>query len=151
VGLVLSTTYLGATLLIQSQVAGVARASLATAGIDASRTLVAPLPMSLLWRVVALDGDRYHVGWRSVLDDEPTVSFTAYERGARPPGGTDAWPTLARLDWFTDGFVRLREREGTLIATDLRLGTESGYVFAFVVDEHALDEEEGREMNGGER
>ena len=135
IGLASSTAYLALTLLLQAHVTDIARASLAAEGLDASRLLVAPLPLSVLWRVVALDDGVYREGWRSLLDDEATMRFAAYERQDAPLGAAEGFPPLRQLTWFADGFVRTRERDGELVATDLRMGAESNYVFSFVVGE----------------
>ena len=49
-------------------------------------------------------------------------------------------PALASLDWFTNGFMRLEEIDGRLVATDLRLkkGTR-GYRFKFALAEKDTD------------
>ena len=81
IGIAASTAYLALTLAVQAHVTSVARESLAAEGAEAARLLVAPLPMSILWRVVALDGGVYREGWCSVLDDAPRMRFAAHERG----------------------------------------------------------------------
>ena len=135
VGLALSTAYLALTLVVQAHVERVARRSLAAGGIGEAPLVAVPLPLSVLWRVVALDGDRYLEGWRSLLDGAEAMTFEAHERGVEPLGAITASPAFARLLWFTDGFVRVRERGDELVVTDLRMGAESNYVFSFAVGE----------------
>jgi len=134
-GLALATSYLGVTLVVQAQVTEIARASLVERGHDAERLVVAPLPMSLLWRVVALDGDTYREGWRSLLDDAPAMRFTERDRGTGLLAAVGDDPSVQRLRWFTDGFVRARASDETLVLTDLRMGAEANYVFSFEVGE----------------
>lgn len=44
---------------------------------------------------------------------------------------------VARLQWFNRGFMKAEQRDGALVLTDLRMGSEPDYVFAFVVAERA--------------
>lgn len=65
IGLLLSTAYLGWGVVAQQQVERSARAALAAQGLPAEQLLVQPTIFnSLLWRVVVLDGERYHEGFR---------------------------------------------------------------------------------------
>jgi len=142
IGLALSTGYLGLTLLVQDRVEDIVRASLASGGgtteaaADGSaRWLVAPLPLSLLWRVVAVEGDTYAEGWYSLLDEERKIDLTTHERGGALLEASEGFAQAERLRWFTGGFVRARERDGELVMTDLRIGAEASYVFAFALGE----------------
>ena len=102
------------------------------------RLLVAPFPFSLLWRIVATDedGEVYREGWYSLLDESRTVRFTEHEIGRELLDALAGDRRAERLVWFTDGFVRARERDdGELALTDLRIGAESGYIFSFTVAE----------------
>ena len=141
VGLLLSTLWIGVTLLSQAHAAGVAREALAALPEEdwdeRARLLVAPFPFALLWRVVALDADgsHYREGWYSLLDGERGMRFAAYPTGADALGAFADDRRVRRLRWFTDGLVRARAGDGELRLTDLRIGAEIGYVFSFVVAE----------------
>ncbi|MFN7725901.1 MAG: metal-dependent hydrolase [Rubrivivax sp.] len=133
-GLVLSTAYLGWGVAAQQHVTSVARAALAAQGIVTERVLVTPAPLNtLLWRVVAVQGDSYHEGFRSVLDRGPAMVFDRFDRG------THLWPAVQGLDGaqriaaFSHGFWALDAREGRLHITDLRMGQEPAYVFRFAL------------------
>jgi inner membrane protein len=133
-GLVLSTAYLGWSMVAQQHVKGIAAQALSQQSIRADRLLVTPAPFNtVLWRVVAVEGDRYHEGFWSFMDGSPDISFDRFPRGLalsqRAPG--DA--SVARIARFSDGFYRLRQRQGYLSIADLRMGQEPGYVFEFDV------------------
>jgi hypothetical protein len=105
---VLSTAYLAWGVWAQQQVTGVARAALAAQGIVAERLLVTPAPLNtLLWRVVAVQGDVYHEGFRSLRDSGPGMVFDRFDRG------TALWPAVQGLDGaqriaaFSHGFYAL--------------------------------------------
>jgi len=138
VGLVLSTAYLGWGVWAQQHVTGVARAALAAQGIVADRLLVTPAPLNtLLWRVVAVQGDAYHEGFRSLLDTGPAMVFDRFDRG------TALWPAVQALDGaqriaaFSHGFWALDARDSgqgsRLHITDLRMGQEPAFVFRFAL------------------
>jgi inner membrane protein len=108
-GLVLSTAYLGWGLWAQQQVASVARQALAA------------------------QGDRYHEGFRSLLDRGPGMQFDRFDRG------TALWPAVQGIDGvqriaaFSHGFWALDVHADQLHITDLRMGQEPAYVFRFAV------------------
>jgi inner membrane protein len=129
---------LGVTL--QEQVERQARSSLAAQGIRAERVLVTPAPFSmLLWRVVAMEGDRYHEGFHGLLDAEGPMKFDAFDRGLRFEAVVAGIEGAQRIRRFTKGFYKLHEREGRIVITDLRMGQEPGYTFAFAVAERGSD------------
>lgn len=132
--LVLSTGYLGWSVAAQQATTARAGAVLAGAGIAPSRVLATPTPFNtLLWRVIAVDGDRYLNLYVPILGGAGAV--TTY---AHPLGGADCLagiPAAARLARFAHGFVRV-EREGDArVVADLRMGLTPYYVFRFTVAE----------------
>ena len=138
-GLALATAYLGWTLVAQQGVHERAERALATRGIDASRVLVAPFPLSLLWRVVALEGDAYHEGYASLLDEDDDLRFVAMPRGNALLDAVADDPNVGRLDWFTDSLIAAEARGDSLVVSDLRMGVEASYVFEFTVAERNGD------------
>jgi len=133
-GLLLSTAYLGWGLVAKAEVEGFARAQLAQQGITYERLLTVPMPgNTLLWRILVMGDEAYYEGYRSLLDRGDRL---ALERVEHEPslleGIEDHWP-VQRLRWFTDGFYSVTGRDGKVVVTDLRMGAEPNYVFAFVV------------------
>jgi inner membrane protein len=135
-GLLLSTLYLGWSVFAQAQVERVARASLAAEGIAAEHVLVTPAPLNtVLWRVVAIAGDRYHEGFRSLLDDGERMHFDAFPRGAALAGALHDVEAAQRIMAFSKGFYALAQQGSTITISDLRMGQEPVYVFTFAVAE----------------
>jgi len=135
-GLAISTGYLGWSAVAQRIVQNSAMAELQRQGIAAEHLLVTPTAFNtLLWRVVAVSGDSYYEGFRSLLDKGPAIAFDRF------PRGNDLLPLLgyntsaARLAWFTHGFYKLEETDGRASITDLRMGQEPFYTFNFAVAE----------------
>ncbi|MBL8863782.1 MAG: metal-dependent hydrolase [Planctomycetes bacterium] len=132
-GLALSSAYLAWTLAAQALVTERALDALRAQGLPHERVLVTPTPFnSILWRVVALEEQRYHEGFVGLLDGSRPPRFDAFPREpallAALPG-----PSAARLAEFAGGFVRATESDGIARVADLRMGQEPGYVFEFAL------------------
>ncbi|MCM5569510.1 metal-dependent hydrolase [Burkholderiaceae bacterium FT117] len=139
IGLALSTAYLCWSVLAQTIVEDRVRGALAAAGDPAAREvpmLVTPTAFNtVLWRVVVMRGERYDEGFVSLLDGDRAPRFTRFDRGLALLGQVGDLPAVDRMARFTHGFWRLAEREGRIVLTDLRMGQEPYYAFAFAVAE----------------
>ena len=81
-GLVLSTAYLGWSLVAKTLVEREAERALVALGLgDAPRFSVQMPANTLLWRVVAMTDDGYVEGFRSLAADRGPMRFTAYRSG----------------------------------------------------------------------
>jgi inner membrane protein len=135
-GLALSSVYLAWSFAAQVHVERIARAALAEQGIHADRLLVQPAAFStVLWRVVAVTPDELHEGFHSLLDDSQRIRFDAFPRNRALYEQLQGEWAVARMAWFSHGFFKMHERDGVAVITDLRMGQEPGYVFAFAVAE----------------
>ena len=134
IGLGLSTAYLAVAILIQAHVRGIAESELARQDAPHERVIATPTPFNLvLWRLVAMAPDGYREGYYSLLDPAPEVRFLHYPSDEHLLRFIEDAPAVARLRWFTKGFHRVREIDGRVEITDLRMGFEPRYVFSFVV------------------
>lgn len=133
-GLMLSTAYLGWGLIAKAEVESFARAQLAEQGIVHERLLTVPMPgNTLLWRILVMGEETYYEGYRSLLDRSSRLDLKRVEHEpSLLEGIEDHWP-VQRLRWFTDGYYSVTARDGKVVITDLRMGAEPSYVFAFVV------------------
>ncbi|ACO79623.1 membrane-bound metal-dependent hydrolase [Azotobacter vinelandii CA] len=129
----LSSLYLGLTLAGKQMAENRVAAELARQGIRAEALFSTPTPFnSLLWRVLARDGEDYHealVGW---FDRRPP-ELVRLPRGTALIAGLGASPQLARLRWFADDWLRYDEIDGKLVVTDLRLGMTGAHPFRFAL------------------
>jgi inner membrane protein len=131
-GLALSTLYLVWSFGAQQYVERIARASLEQAGVEAQGLLVTPSPFNtVLWRLVAITPTQYLEGHHSLLDAQPSIRWTAHDRGAELIAAHGDEPAVARMATFTHGFYSLTESDGRLFVTDLRMGQEPAYTFRF--------------------
>jgi inner membrane protein len=128
--LVLSTAYLGWSAVGQHLALARAEAALVGAGLTAERTLATPTPFNtLFWRVIALDGERYHNVYVPLLGEG--VALESHARG--PVCVLAHLPEAQRLAAFSKGFFRVEQLGDRLAVADLRMGLTPAYVFRFVV------------------
>jgi inner membrane protein len=139
-GLALGTAYLAFGLLAQQHVQEHARREFAHQQVPLDRLLATPTPLNgLLWRVIALSGERYCEGFRSLLDGAAPLALRCRDRSPAllaPLAGTWA---VERLRWFTKGWYTvalLQPAAGVppaIVFRDIRMGQAPGYVFSFLL------------------
>lgn len=137
-GLILSTLYLVWGVGVQAHVESVARASLPPNEQATAHMLVTPSPFnSVLWRVLVRRDDGYAEGFYSLRDPERRVRFERFPHDARLEAELKRadHAALARMAAFTHGFYALREENGKVRLSDLRMGQEPNYTFAFHIAE----------------
>lgn len=138
IGLVVSTAYLGWGLLAQTHVTGIAREQLAGRGLQPVQVLVTPTPFNtVLWRVVAMYPDGYDEAFYSLFDRGRDIRFDRFPHDAALYAAAAGIPAVARVAEITRGFFRMREHDGRVTITDLRMGQEPFYVFSFEVARRA--------------
>lgn len=135
VGLVLSTAYLGWSVLAQWHVREHAQEALAARGAAEAPVLVTPTAFNtVLWRVVALHGDgSYDEGFYSLLDNGRPMRLDRFSGSPVLHSQLAGLDPVQRLGRFSRGFYKLHERDGRAVITDLRMGQEPHYVFSFPV------------------
>ncbi len=148
-GLVASCAYLAWTAAAQAWVRADVEDSLVAQGVQAQHLLVTPAPFnSLLWRIVAVTPeDRYLEGFRSLLDGERALQLDAFERGGGLQADFNGHWHLRRMVWFTQGFYKLERAGADVILTDLRMGQEPQYVFAFRIPHAGLPRSVGGRLD----
>jgi inner membrane protein len=139
-GLAAGVAVLTLGVALQEQVDRHAREALAAQGVRAERVLVTPAGFSLLlWRVVAIDGGHFHEGFHGLLDPAGPMRLDRFDRGAQHEDAVAGIDRAQRIRRFSKGFYKLHERDGRLVITDLRMGQEPGYTFAFAVAQRGSD------------
>ncbi|WP_369934096.1 metal-dependent hydrolase [Xanthomonas tesorieronis] len=133
-GLVLSSAYLGWSLLAKHLVDREADRALAAMGLQHAPRFSVPMPFNtLLWRVVAMTPSGYVIGERSLVADHGPMRFQGYASNTQALGEVRALPAVQRLAWFNRGFMRAQVKDGELVLSDLRMGLEPDYNFNFAV------------------
>ncbi|MCU0866834.1 MAG: metal-dependent hydrolase [Planctomycetes bacterium] len=132
-GLVLSSLYAGASVGMQQWARAVATASLTAQGFVAKSLVVTPAPLqTVLWRAVAIDGDRVLEAFWSPFDDFP-LQWQSIARGEALLQAGAGIVALDRLLWFSQGCSKAERDGDRLRVTDLRMGQEPYYVFVHEV------------------
>jgi inner membrane protein len=134
-GLVLSTAYLGWSVVAQGWMETHARRALDEKGIKVEQLLATPAPFNtLLWRVLALQPDgSYLEGFDSLVDGSDRLTVTRFPSDRSLLEGIRDHEPVQRLAWFTKGYYAVRREGDDVLMTDLRMGVEPSYVFSFRV------------------
>jgi inner membrane protein len=134
IGLALGTAYLGFGLWAQQQVTTLALTQLPVAASNPQLLVTATPFNTLLWRLLLVEETQYFEGYYSLLDKTPVIEWQAYPRDAALLKQWQQQTAVARLNWFSHGFITLtKQSEQALLLTDLRMGMEPGYSFRFVL------------------
>jgi inner membrane protein len=135
-GVFVSSLYLiwsaGAKVYADHQVRGI----LEREGVAYEQLQIQPTPFNtLLWRIVGVNGNGYFEGLWSLVSPQRGVTLAQY--GHRPDllTGIETAPAVQRLQWFTKGLYRVVSDGEGVVISDLRMGAEPNYVFAFRVAE----------------
>lgn len=135
-GVSLSTAYLGWSLAAKAIVERAAQRTLIVEGLQDAPRFSVPTPFNtLLWRVVVMTPDGFLEGERSLVADRGAMNFRRYASYRTALEAVSKFPSVQRLDWFTQGFLKAEQRDGRLVLSDLRMGAEPDYVFRYVVAE----------------
>ncbi len=134
IGLLVSTMYLGWTIVAKSHVSAAVESSLKRDNIAYEKFFTTPAPFnSLLWRIVVMHEGGYYQGYYSVFDQGKKIQFKHYRSDSHLLQGIeDHWP-VQRLQWFSKGFYSVKRRQQGVVISDLRMGMEPYYVFRFKV------------------
>ena len=134
-GLVLSSAYLGWSLVAKHIVDRDAARALAAMGLADAPRLSTPMPLNtLLWRVIVMTPDGYLEGQRSIVADTGPMRFERFDSDVAALAAARDVPAVRRLQWFNGGFMRAQTTpDGVLALSDLRMGMAPSYSFEFEV------------------
>lgn len=132
--LALSSLYLGLSLIAKHQVERAAAQALAAQRLADAPRFSVPMPFNiLLWRVVAMTPEGFVEGERSLVADSGSMRFRHNASDVGALLQVRDFPAVQRLHWFNRGFMKAEERQGELVLSDLRMGSEPDYSFRFAV------------------
>ena len=133
-GIALGIAYVGWSMVAKSLVDRDADRALATLGLAGAPRFSVPAPLNtLLWRVVAMTPGGFVEGERSLVADRGPMAFTAHASAVDALAAARELTAVQRLRWFNHGFQKAEVRDGTLVLSDLRMGSEPDYSFRFAV------------------
>lgn len=134
--LTVSTLYLASTLVGKQMAGNNLQLALERDGIEPQAVFVTPTPFNtVLWRVVAVDGDDYYEGLVSWLDNQPPVLERLPRRYSEAAPALIGSQQHARLRWFTRDVLRYDLIDQQWVVTDLRLGMTGYHPFRFALAE----------------
>lgn len=134
IGLILSTIYLGWSLLAQQIVLREAQQAIAMQYDASDKVIATPTPFNtLVWRIVAMPPHGYLEGYYSLLKSEQPIQFNFYPTDSFLYEKVQHNWHVQRMNWFTQGIFFVKEQNGQLIITDLRMGAGPCYTFQFNV------------------
>lgn len=134
--LVLSGGYLAWSVAAQRIATDRAVAVLRDTDVEADRVLATPTPFNtLLWRVIAVDSDRYFNLYIPLLGADGVATVYGHQRLEPGLPCLDDNANAMRLADFSKGFFRVDGVNGAVVVSDLRMGITPFYAFRFVVAE----------------
>lgn len=96
--------------------------------VPCSRYFTTPAPLNnWLWFVVAGNDSGYYIGYRSVFDKKPEISFEYFPRNDSLLKGVQDQVALHRLERFSKQFYTVERWTDTLVFNDLRFGQIIGW------------------------
>lgn len=135
-GIAFGTAYVAWSLVAKFAVEHEAGRALAKTGLEDAPRFSVPMPFNtLLWRVVVMTPQGFVEGERSLLADRGPMRFRAYASDTRVLAETRDFAAVRRLGWFNHHFQKAEVRDGLLVLSDLRMGSEPDYSFRFAVAE----------------
>lgn len=139
-GLVLSSAYMALTLVTKSIAHTRIQDSLVRQGIAYNAISTRPAPFNtILWTANVDRGDRYALGYYSLLDTKPEVELVNVPRNLALLGPWSDHDNVRRLVQLTEGNYVIQMRNDTLLFCDLRFGQigepapEKPFVFSYAL------------------
>lgn len=158
--LILTTTYLGATVLNKIYINSVFEKSYANHDIRFESLKTTPLPLTnFLWMGLAEVDNGYYLGLYSVFDDSKPNEFIFLPRNEDLITKYRGQESLEKLIKFTKGYYIAGKDDNGIYVADLRfgkagIGETSDYVFKFYIKENAtgieiVESKESRKVESG--
>ncbi|WP_058959633.1 metal-dependent hydrolase [Type-E symbiont of Plautia stali] len=131
-GLLISTLYLGWSMVVQGVATQHIDRDLTDQSIKPQQVLVTPTAFNtLVWRTVIMTPDRYGEAYWSLLSPDRALEIHWHPRH---PQLFDAFKGdwyAERVAWFSHGFYAMRQQGEETLISDLRMGEAPNYTFTF--------------------
>jgi inner membrane protein len=142
VGIGVSSVYLLFTVFNRAYIDSVFSGALDHRHLDVERQMVSPtIFQNILWNCVAESDSAYYVGLYSLFDTDPNLHIlNTLQKDLEATAEISDTREYEALNWFSDGYLQVTDRDSFYELYDLRFGplgdTVSGpedYVFRFVL------------------
>lgn len=136
VSLSVNTLYLGWSVVGQQLAKEKIFAALQENGVSTEQVLVTPMPFTtVLWRGLAIDGDRYANVYRSLLDEKVEAHINFHPRNLELLEKLPDGAPVEAVALFSKGYYALSNGGDDFLVNDLRMGATPNYVFTFKIAE----------------
>lgn len=126
--ILISTAYLGYALINKHLIATSVENSLAKQQINYNRYFTTPTPGNVwLWNIVVEDEMGFHIGYRSVFDDNDFIPFQFFNKNDQLLDTVDDHEDVQHLKRFAEGYYVVSTFEDKLVFNDLRFGQMLGW------------------------
>jgi inner membrane protein len=140
IALALSSAYLLWALGAQAMVDKRVGEKLADLELATAPRMVQPMSFTtLLWRVTVLGTDERLEMVTGPFEADRPLTIERFPRSPARLSQLASFPEGQRLIWFTEGFLDVRVRDNSLMATDIRLGVPGAHPFTFVIARQGAD------------
>ncbi len=137
----ISVVYLCWGLFSKHHIEELALQSLSAKGIHPENLVATPTPFnSVLWRVLAIDQNRFHEGFYSYAAPTSEIAFQTYDRGLDLVKDIPDRSSLEQFGSFNHGFHAYILMGDRILGQDLRMGTEPFYFFQFEFAQSPTDD-----------
>lgn len=131
-GLLVSTLYLGWSMLVQAFATHQIEQALVRQAVQPQQVLVTPTAFNtLVWRTVVMTPERYGEAYWSLLSPSRPLVIRWFDRHAALFEGFRGEWHAERVAWFSHGFYALRQQGTDTLIADLRMGEAPDYTFTF--------------------
>jgi inner membrane protein len=121
-GLIISASYLMLTVLVQQVVRLKFEDALKRNNIEYTRKIVKPSPFNIiLWNTVVETEKGYYIGDYSFFDSQP-IGFDFYPKQEELIAEIESAKVIGQLQWISEGWWLITEKEGKLFLNDIRFG-----------------------------
>lgn len=121
-GLIISSSYLMLTLVLQAAAKHQFVARLGELNLDYTEVSVRPAPLNtILWNANISTTDGYYLGEYSFFDSQP-ITFDFYKRNSELIQGYENDQMIVRLKRMSNGWYTISESDGNLYFNDMRFG-----------------------------
>lgn len=131
-GLLISTLYLGWSMVAQSVATRHIEHQLTQQAVQPQQLLVTPTAFNtLVWRTVIITPQCYGEAWWSLLSPDRPLQIRWYDRHPALFAPFKGQWHAERVAWFSHGFYAMRQQGNDTLIVDLRMGEEPDYTFTF--------------------
>ncbi|ALV92769.1 MULTISPECIES: metal-dependent hydrolase [Pantoea] len=131
-GLLVSTLYLGWSMVVQCVATQHIEQDLVQQSVTPQQVLVTPTAFNtLVWRTVIMTPDQYGEAYWSLMSPDRPLEISWHPRHPELFAAFKGQWHAERVAWFSHGFYAMRQQGEDTLMSDLRMGETPNYTFTF--------------------